>query len=95
MHFFSVHCKDCKSVSDTNECSNQTLCKTEQVSFFLSWFFLLYVQFIFVENIQVLCSFKYLKATPVAELILHCIFFLYQIKRKQFLILYSSGSCLI
>lgn len=36
---FSVHCKDCKSVSDTNECSNQTLCKTEQVSFFLSWFF--------------------------------------------------------
>ena len=27
----SVHCKDCKSVGDTNECTNTTLCKTEQV----------------------------------------------------------------
>lgn len=32
---FSVNCKDCKSVSDTNQCSNKTVCKTEQVRFIL------------------------------------------------------------
>lgn len=47
--FFSVNCKDCKSVSDTSECSNNTLCKTEQVRFIFVRSNLLYVQNIFVQ----------------------------------------------
>lgn len=53
IYFFSVNCKDCKSVSDTSECSNNTLCKTEQVRFIFVRSNLLYVQNILVQAYNV------------------------------------------